>query len=288
MGANLFNKTCDKIEASIAPYIQQSIINEILEVYPYLTIIPIGSVGKKSDYNSDIDIAIVTHDIDYLREIISTVFDYTESITIESIYVVSIKYPYKYKGELKYAQCDFMNVLDAAYTRFRYYCPDYTKNESLYKVGQKIMFANLIINHTKEKDENLDDGQFARFKYEPTGLIRYIYDIQNNRCRDYLYTLDPNVIANMCFTDGDVSHFNSVETLWNAIHSDVYKYPEELKEIEKRFFIYCYKKGWTNIIPEDFEMTYWTVEEINKFLDSEKSFHNLNKIANKILNMENK
>ena len=73
MSGQLFYNICDKIDAKIAPFIQQAIIKEILDVYPNLIIIPIGSVGKKSDFNSDIDIAIVTKDINQLKEIISSV-----------------------------------------------------------------------------------------------------------------------------------------------------------------------------------------------------------------------
>lgn len=288
MSGQLFYNTCDKIDAKIAPFIQQAIIKEIQDVYPNLIIIPIGSVGKKSDFNSDIDIAIVTKDINQLKEIISSVFDYTEYITIESVYIVSIKYPYEYNGDLKYVQCDFINVWDADYTKFRYYCPDYTKGESKYKVGQKIMFANMIINHTDNKNEGLSNGQCSRFKFEPTGLFRYIYELSNNRYKSYLYTLNPKQIAKMCFSDGDISHFNSVETLWETIHSNIYKYPEEVKELEKRFFVYCHKKGWTNIHPEDFYLQYWTVDEINNFIKNENLYHNINKVFSKISDMENK
>jgi hypothetical protein len=288
MGNNLFNKTCDKIESNIAPIVQQNIINEILDVYPNLTIIPVGSVGKKSDYNSDIDIAIVTYDIDHLREIISNVFDYTESITIESLYIISIKYPYLINNTIKYVQCDFINVWNVEYTKFRYYCPDYTKNESKYKVGQKIMFAHMIINHTKERNENIKNNQYGRFLFNPTALYKRIVDTSESKYIDKVYTMDPYKIANMCFNDGDISHFNSIETLWEGIHSDNYKYPEEVKNIERNFFINCYKKGWNNITPEDFKLQYWTNDEILYFISEQKYINKINNIFAKVADMENK
>ncbi len=287
MSGQLFNKTCAPIEASIAPYIQQSIINEILDIYPQLTIIPIGSVGKKNDYNSDIDIAIVTHDVDYLREIISTVFDYTESVTLESLYIVSIKYPYKINNEIKYVQCDFMNVWDTEYTKFRYYCPNYIKEESKYKVGQKIMFATMILNHCKQLLIR-NEHTVSNFLFEPTGLFHRIIDLSKQTYTQNLVTLKPDVIATMCFSDGNTSHFNSVETLWDAIHSDVYKYPEEVKIIERNFFVNCYRKGWTNIFPEDFKLQYWTVEQIYEELNKFKYMHTINNIFANAGDMENK
>ena len=44
--------------------------------------------------------------------------------------------------------------------------------------------------------------------------------------------------------DGKYEDFNSVESLWKAIHSEKFRYPEKLKLIELRWFINCYRKGW--------------------------------------------
>ena len=64
-------------------------------------------------------------------------------------------------------------------------------------------------------------------------------------------------IVNMVFDDGDRSHFNSAETLWEGIHSEHYKYPEEVKILEARLMINSYRKGWKEIIDSgDFKMKY--------------------------------
>ena len=47
MGGRIFNGICEPISADIATYIQQAIIDEIHDIYHNITIIPVGSVGKK-------------------------------------------------------------------------------------------------------------------------------------------------------------------------------------------------------------------------------------------------
>ena len=181
MSGNLFKNKCEKIRSDLAVYVQQSIINEIKETYPDIEIIPIGSVGKRkdNDFNGDIDIAIKCKDVNELEKIISNTFYYLDSIKTESLYIISIAYPYQYNdNEVKYVQCDFMNVWDKDYTEFRYYCPNYKNDESQYKVGQKIMFANMIINHTKDRHKGLPKGQYGKFDFRPTALYRYVYDIE--------------------------------------------------------------------------------------------------------------
>ena len=289
MGGRIFNGICEPISADIAIYIQQAIIDEIHDIYPNITIIPVGSVGKKSDFNSDIDIAIICKDINQLRDIIMSVFDYTESITMESLYIISIKYPYKIENKIKYVQCDFINVWDIEYTKFRYYCPNYINNESKYKVGQKIMFATMVINHCNDlKQQNCNTNQYGKYLFTPTGLFHRIYDIDKMIYTDTFVTTNVQEIVSMCFNDNDASHFNSIETLWEAIHSDKYKYPEEVKSLEKNFFVNCWRKGWENIVPEDFELQYWSNEEIWELINKQSKINKINNIFCKLANMENK
>lgn len=291
MSGRLFDNA-EPISSLIAPAIQSNIINEIKEIFPDLICIPIGSVGKRcdNDFNGDIDIAIKCKDVETLRHIIDNVFYYIEdTIVTESLYIVSIKYPYSIDGKtIKYVQVDFMNVWDEDYTRFRYYCPDYRKNESNYKVGQKIMFASMLLNHVKEKYDGLNDKHLVKFDFRPTGLFRYWYDVKCNLLHEQFVTIDVAKIVNMCFSDGNKNHFNSVETLWEAIHSDIFKYPNEVKSIEKNFFINCWRKGWVNIVPENFKLQYWTNEELWYFMNKQDKINKINRSIAKIANMENK
>lgn len=284
MSGKLFKNKCTPIQTKLAPIVQQYIIDILHSIYPKLVCLPIGSVGKKNidDYNSDIDIAIQCKDIETLQKIISSVFETDSIITIESLYIVSIAYPYKFADEpTKYVQCDFILMWDKAYTAFRYYCPNYINNESKYKVGAKIMFANMILNHTKEKNENLDkDYYIGQFDFRPTALYKFIFDTKNVKYLEEFITTNPIDIAKICFKDGDTKHFNSVETLWDAIHSNIFKYPDEVKSIEKNWFVNCWRKGWTSIVPEDFKLSYWTNEEIWKYINKQKQINTINQMFN--------
>ena len=78
----------------------------------------------------------------------------------------------------------------------------------------------------------------------------------------------PSEIAGMCFKDSDVSRFNSIETLWDSIHSDAYKYPKEVKSLGGGGFANSYRKYWDGVInPEDFKLTYWTPEQIHYIIE---------------------
>jgi hypothetical protein len=92
----------------------------------------------------------------------------------------------------------------------------------------------------------------------------------------------------MCFSDSNRNHFNSVETLWEAIHSDIFKYPDEVKSIEKNFFVNCWRKGWVNIVPENFKLQYWTNEELWYFMNKQDKINKINHSIAKIVDMENK
>ena len=282
MSGKVFKKKCEPILSEIAPQVQQQIINELKNTYQEIICIPIGSVGKKpiDQYNGDIDIAIKCKTVEDLEKIITSTFYYLDKVTIESYYIVSIAFPYQINGEkqIRYVQCDFMIMWDEDYTKFRYYCPNYINKESNYKTGAKIMFTNMILNHTKAVSDNLGEGLFGQFDFRPTALYRFVCDIQNKKYCEEFVTTDVDKIVNMCFKDGDKNHFNSVETIWEAIHSDVFKYPEEVKTIEKNWFVNCWRKGWTSIVPEDFKLQYWSNEEIWQFIRKQDMVNKINQI----------
>ena len=133
LSGHIFKTKCEPILSEIAPQVQHQILNQLHNVFPNLTCIPIGSVGKKplNQYNGDIDIAIKCQNIEILEKIIKEVFYYLDTVKIESLYIVSIAFPYKLidEDDIKYVQCDFMIMWDEDYTKFRYYCPNYINNE---------------------------------------------------------------------------------------------------------------------------------------------------------------
>lgn len=272
----------EPISSRIAPAVRDEIMGKILEKYPDLGYEYIGSVGKKDpdDFNGDIDIAILCHDISELEYMVDDVFGYLDTKVIESYYIVSIKYPYKDNDIEKYVQCDFMIMWNPDYTKFRYKCPDYRViPESHYKVGAKIMFSSMILNHCKERHEGLPEGCVGKFDFRPTALFRYVIDINNKRYKEEFVTYDPKVIAGYAFKDADTKWFDSVETLWYGIHSDKFKYPEETKALEINFFVNCYRKGWTSIKPEQFILQESTEEEIYKKIEEYKLINKINEFG---------
>lgn len=293
MSGNLFQQgkyKAEPIKSEVAPLLQQLVIKELLDNYPDMEYCCIGSIGKKKDgeYNGDIDIAIKTNTIEELEAMISKVFSYTESVTSKSYFIVSILYPYKDPlddDKLKFAAVDFMMMKDKEYTEFRYYCPDYRKDESKYKVGVKIMWANTILNHTKERLNGVDlsKNQMGSFRFVPTGLYQTIFNVDTFEViSNKFITTNVDEIVNMVFDDGDRSHFNSTETLWEGIHSEHYKYPEEVKILEARLMINSYRKGWKEIIDSgDFKMKYWTKEDICKMIEPYRLERNINKYLDK-------
>ena len=283
LSGHIFKTKCEPILSEIAPQVQHQILDQLHNVFPNLTCIPIGSVGKKplNQYNGDIDIAIKCQNIEILEKIIKEVFYYLDTVKIESLYIVSIAFPYKLidEDDINYVQCDFMIMWNEDYTKFRYYCPNYINNESNYKTGAKIMLTNMILNHVQARFDNLDDNNYkVKFDFRPTALYRYVFDEKNNRYKEEYVTNDVDKIVNMCFTDGNRSHFNTVESIWEAIHSDIFTGKNELKIIERNWFVNCWRKGWTSIIPENFKLQYWTNEEIWKEINRQKNINVINRI----------
>lgn len=281
MSNRLFLGETDRIPSYLAPSIRQEIMDKILSYFPDLGYEFIGSVGKKkdTDTNGDIDIAILCDNTQQLEMMIKTVFGELSSYTVENLYIVSIKYPYTFNDEVKYAQCDFMVMHNPEYTKFRYYCPDYRKDESKYKVSVKIMLTNMVLNHCKEKNDNLLDDEIGQFDYRSTGLYKFVYKKDLSKYKEVFITYSPTEIAGYIFKDSDTSHFNTVESLWKELHTNNFKYPEELKEIEKNWFKNCWRKGWTSVIPEDFNIQYWSLEDIHKIMDEQKMIHKINSLA---------
>lgn len=281
MSGKVFGTEAQPIDATMAPIVQQKIMNDIRAKYPDIVLLGLGSVSKKTEPSGDIDIGVKCKDIKELENIVDDVFGYLDTKNIESYYIISIKYPYKdTNNETKYVACDFIQVVDETYTKFRYECPDYIKNESNYKTGMKIMFVSMLLNHTQEKNDGVPEGYYGKFDFSPIGLYRYTININNMKDFKYEFvTLDTNKIIHMLFNEkGSWKDFHSVETLWEAIHSDKFKYPERLRYIELKWFINSYRKGWYSVQPEDFKLRYWTAKSMQPFLRKEKLLQKINNI----------
>lgn len=263
----------EPIKSEMAPLVQQLVIKELLNVYPDLEFCCIGSVGKKKDgeFNGDIDIAIKTDSVEELETMIKKVFYYLDTVTSRSYYIVSVKWPYcdiLDNMAPKFVTVDFMVMRDKEYTEFRYYCPDYRKDESKYKVGVKIMWANTILNHCKERLDgvNIENDEMGMLRFVPDGLWQTVFSTKDfHVISKNFITTDVDKIVNMVFDDGKRDWFNSVETLWEGIHSNHFRYPEEVKILERNLMVNSYRKSWNEKIdPHDFDFKYWDVDDIIK------------------------
>jgi len=288
MSGKLFQQGLHKAEpinTKTAVNVQKKIMRNIQKMFPHVLCIGLGSVGKKKqdEYNGDIDIGVMSASIEELNTIIETTFG-KETVVSNTFYIVSILYPYTYHKKTKYVSVDFIQVIDLDYTKFRYYCPDYTQNESNYKVGTKIMFANMILNHCAEKNKNIPDGYYGKYDFSPIGLYRYVINKQNfNDYKREFITLDVNTIVTIPFKQNNLGYFNSIETLWDAIHSDAFKYPEEVKAIEINFFINSYRKCWEELVkPEDFNLSSDVLAIIYKRLEEEKQLRAINTLLEQL------
>lgn len=285
MSGGIF-KTTQPIESTMAVKVRDSIKRKILEKFPDQVLVDLGSVGRRSpgELNGDLDIGFQAPDIHTMLERLQSVFG-DEIVTKETLYICAMQQPYvdENDGKEKLVQVDFIQVVDVEYSKFRYWCPDYSKNESKYKVGHKIMFANTILNYAWPKNPDLPDNCYEKLLFLPTGLYKNIINYETWKVLDTPFvTTDPDEIVKIAFGDkGTREDFNSVETLWEAIHSDKFVCPELLKDLEMAWFVNSYKKGWRQIKPMDFELQYWTPREILLNLIQFKRINQINYIINK-------
>lgn len=136
----------------------------------------------------------------------------------------------------------------------------------------------MILNHClDELNKNLPDDCFAKFDFRPMALYRYIINYKAEKWKEEFISINPVEIAGYVFKDSNPNNFDTVESLWNAIHSDNFKYPEEVKIIEKNWFVNCWRKGWTSIKPEDFKLQHWTNEEIWNHIEQQKLINDINR-----------
>ena len=278
MSGKLFEIAVEPIEQKYAAREQQKII-DMLNDNGYHAI-GIGSVGHKNEPSGDLDIAVQSNTIEELEQIVRTTFSSVESVTVESIYIISIIHKYMTDdNEEKLVQVDFMQMVDEEYTKFRYWCPDYTNGESKYKVGHKIMLMNTILNHcVDERFKGIESPYYAKFEYSPIGLYREIANFEDFTTKLEFVTTDVSTIMNMCSNKSSFDDFKTVESLWEFIHSDRFKYTDEVRTIELSFFRNCDLKGWTWIKPEDFKLQYFTADDVNALLLFQKNLSSINRI----------
>lgn len=244
----------DRIPASVGPKIFAEVEAKLEKVSGYEMAV-LGSVGKKADpdTNGDIDIAVLTNDKDHLIDCIEQAFPDCEINTKTGPGIVSIGYPYELPGgNTIVAQVDFMMVDDLEWAEFFYGSPDYTKNESLYKAALRnwlmsITFSCLPVGELPLTDE--DGKTLAKWKYafSAAGVNKQWLEYRSKsggflkspkkvKEMEQFITKNWKEVLGMVFKNPDKKQFNSVESLWRALHSNEFLHSRAvLDEIEQRF-----------------------------------------------------
>lgn len=239
---------CDKIPAAIAKELYEEIKNKILTNTNGVEVRLLGSVGKKNphDTHGDIDIAINITDLNELLSMINDVFPDVEYN--KSPGLVSIGYPFEYKGKQMVGQVDFMMQEDLDWAEFFYSSPDYTKNESQFKANiRNILFSIAFSCIPIEGQPDYGEEAETRWKYTLSmkGLSKQFLDYRGKKgllknpkkVKELEQFISKNAkdVIGFLFHKPSLDIYKSVETLWNELHTSNFKYPGVLQLIESRF-----------------------------------------------------
>lgn len=243
---------CERIPAEVALKLYKDIEAVVTSKFHGVELRVLGSVGKKKagDTNGDIDIAINVTDVDKLMNIINVCFPNCEVNPSFGIGIVSIGYQYTYKGRNMVGQVDFMCQEDLDWAEFFYSSPDYTKDESLYKASLRNALMSLVVSEIPTREEpTMIDGQYeTRYKHNLSmlGLSKQFLDYRGKKGllknpkkikeMERFITKNKYELVEFMFNSRDLSIVNSLESLWNAVHGSLFRYPEVVKNIEERFF----------------------------------------------------
>lgn len=249
--------TANPIPAYITPLLYKEIEDAILKENPDITMVPLGSVGKKNDdqFNGDIDIAIKIDTKKELNELIDKVFPDLEKNPNTTPSIVSISYPYNKEGKSGNAQVDFMIVKDIDFAKFFYHSPNFKNNESKFKGAVRAKMLSIIVSSIPvedAKDEYFEDGKTVKkhwkYTFNTEGVFKQLLDYTgkkgplNNpkKVKEFekLIYNDPENCVKFIFGDnGKIEDCNSAESLWKAVHDkNKFKFQDVVKKIEDRWF----------------------------------------------------
>ncbi len=247
---------CEPIPGNLS----MGVYEEFRNMFNKWEMIPIGATGKKtaSMVNGDIDTAILEK-WDKHNNIIKILEDHNLDYIINpGLQIINVSYPYENKGT-KYVQVDIMFSDNLPLTEFRFWSPDYTKNESEYRgVVRTLLFIDIIGSiPTKIPVEYFDQEYDGKYKDVVKKMWKHIVSQSGDVrkvCMDFsgktkpiakakkISHLDevlldtPDKFWDFLFDgDKDMSDFNSFESLWGAVNSPKFKYKELIPDIKKRF-----------------------------------------------------
>jgi hypothetical protein len=246
-------KTSTPVPAEYSLEIYNDIKNEVMKVLPDVNMIALGSTGKKNagQTHGDIDIAINLPWDE--KDKIENIFKENEKFITSGMKIVSVGYPWKKGGKEGVAQCDFMFFTNLKYAEMYFHSPDYRNNESLYKGKfRTLLFNDTIANIPTGKaneyfqDENKTIKEKWKYTLNSSGLFlqKISYEGKNGTIlksgkkikeAEQLISDTPKEILDFMFKNGKESDLNSVESIWKAIHSNRFKFPEVIDKIEEQF-----------------------------------------------------
>lgn len=245
-----------------------SIIDKVDEILSGLGLVRgedwdmVGSAGKKKaeDTSGDIDISIERGKLEKsfgssdLKILFKELSKYLEELGYDrqkiSFDQVSFGLPINDADDI--VQVDFELTRSLEWSRFAKYSPDYRKDESKYKGHVRNILMMCIVKYCFKKtikritldDDSVIDGEIETFVIR---LADGLYQTRKHRfgkregtiikepklMREYdkLITDTPQGFIDLIFNDGTIEDFISFETLYNALMSDRFKFPENIQKI---------------------------------------------------------
>lgn len=218
------------------------LVNELTKIFKKegITIEPIGSSVKKtaSQLCGDIDMA-TAYSWERKDDVISIIEKNGWKYNIDNGFkIINFAYPY----EDYFAQVDMMFTDNMTLTKFNYWSPDFTKNESNYKGLARTILMMVLVRAvpTTEAEEYFDQEYDGKYKGELKRRYRYIYDLavgvkkvledfsgktkplaKAKKLKEYEKVIanTPEDVMKFIFGDNyDPSDFVSFESLWKAAH----------------------------------------------------------------------
>lgn len=223
----------------------REIVNELITLFKKegINVEPIGSSVKKTanQFCGDIDMA-TAYSWDGREGVVSILkkngYEYNIS---DGFKIINFAYPYNDA----FAQVDLMFTDNMTLTKFNYWSPDFTNNESNYKGLARTILMMILVRAVPVEDpvEYFGDEYDGKYKDVVKKRYRYIYDLAvgvKKVLEDFTGKTKPlakakkikeyeKIIANtpqdvMKFIFGenyDPSDFVSFESLWKAAHTKI-------------------------------------------------------------------
>lgn len=223
----------------------REIVNELITLFKKegINVEPIGSSVKKTanQFCGDIDMA-TAYSWDGREGVVSILkkngYEYNIS---DGFKIINFAYPYNDA----FAQVDLMFTDNMTLTKFNYWSPDFTNNESNYKGLARTILMMILVRAVpvEEPVEYFGDEYDGKYKDVVKKRYRYIYDLavgvkkvledftgktkpltKAKKIKEYekIIANTPEDVMKFIFGDNyDSSDFVSFENLWKAAHTKI-------------------------------------------------------------------